>query len=217
MKNEIETIQNNGNGKESRKKLMVLALAGFIMAGVLSIFYVYLSQNRIYVETAYVEAPAIALSSKNGGVLQELFVKVGDRISENQVVAQVGQELVKTKEAGIVTKADSNIGKNYLPGEMVVTMIQPNDLKIVARAEENKGLSEIKAGQKVFFTVDAFDSKKFQGIVDEVSPTSRDADVVFNISDQREAKEFNVKIRFDISQYPELKNGMSAKTWIYKN
>jgi hypothetical protein len=53
--------------------------------------------------------------------------------------------------------------------------------------------------------------------VDEVSPTSRQSDVVFNISSQRQEQEFNIKIRFDVNKYPELKNGMSAKSWIYKD
>jgi hypothetical protein len=55
-----------------------------------------------------------------------------------------------------------------------------------------------------------------RGIVDEVSPTSRASDVVFNISDQRPTNQFDVKVRFDPSEYPELKNGMSARIWVYK-
>jgi PAS domain-containing protein len=88
-------------------------------------------------------------------------------------------------------------------------------LRVVAQVEEDKGLANIKVGQRVAFTVDVFGSKKFEGVVDEVSPTSRQGDVVFNISSQRQVNEFNVKIRFDVSKYPELKNGMSAKAWIY--
>jgi multidrug resistance efflux pump len=96
-------------------------------------------------------------------------------------------------------------------------MIKPDDLRVVAQIEEDKGLSEVTVGQRAFFTVDAFGSKKFDGIVDEVSPTSRQSDVVFNISSQRQEQEFNIKIRFDVNKYPELKNGMSAKSWIYKD
>jgi len=69
---------------------------------------------------------------------------------------------------------------------------------------------------KPSFTVDAFGSRKFQGIVDEISPTARQEDIVFNISDKRQTNQFDVKIRFDVSAYPEIKNGMSAKVWIYQ-
>ena len=48
------------------------------------------------------------------------------------------------------------------------------------------------------------------------TPTARSADVVFSISDQRAEQEFNVYVRYDINAYPELKNGMSAKIWVYK-
>ena len=57
---------------------------------------------------------------------------------------------------------------------------------------------------------------RYVGTVDEISPTSRSSAVAFTISDKRELKEFNVKIRFDRSAYPELKNGMSAKVTIFK-
>jgi hypothetical protein len=49
-----------------------------------------------------------------------------------------------------------------------------------------------------------------------VAPTSEQSDVVFNISDQRPTSQFAIYVRFDTTQYPQLKNGMSAKIWVYK-
>ncbi len=46
--------------------------------------------------------------------------------------------------------------------------------------------------------------------MDEVSPEAQAGDVVFQISDQREEQIFDVKVRFDPTAYPELKDGMSA-------
>jgi hypothetical protein len=87
---------------------------------------------------------------------------------------------------------------------------------VVGQVQEDKGLSQIKVGQSAIFTVDAFGSKQYSGIVDEISPTYNQGDIVFNISGARQEMNFDVKIRFDETQYPELKNGMSAKLWIYK-
>ena len=95
-------------------------------------------------------------------------------------------------------------------------MINPNDLRVVGQVEEDKGLKDIKIGQSAIFTVDAFGSKQYSGIVDQINPTSDAGDIVFNISNTRQENNFDVKIRFDVNQYPELKNGMSAKLWIYK-
>jgi hypothetical protein len=94
-------------------------------------------------------------------------------------------------------------------------MIDPSQLRIVGTIDENKGLNKIRVGQLASFTVDAFGSKTYNGVVDEVSPSSRQTDVVFNISDSRPVNQFNIKVRFDQNSYPELKNGMSAKLTIF--
>jgi hypothetical protein len=93
-------------------------------------------------------------------------------------------------------------------------MIDPRELRVIGQLEEDKGLKDVHVGQQATFTVDAFGSRTFYGIVDSVSPTSRESGIVFNISDKRETKSFDIKIRFDINAYPELKNGMSAKMTI---
>lgn len=210
-KNEIE------NSRTNRKTLMILATVGFAVAGIVAVIYLVFSQDQIYVEKSSVIAPQIDLSSQNGGILQKLYVSEGDTINADEIVAEVGQELIKSKVGGVVISAPSQVGKTFMPGSPIVSIIQPEDLRVIAQIEEDKGLNEIAVGQRAFFTVDAFGSKQYQGVVDEVTPTSRAQDIVFNISNQRQEQEFNIKIRFDTNQYPELKNGMSAKTWIYKN
>lgn len=219
MENVIPEIkQTEFNGRTSTKKsLLILAVIFFVVGAVLVAMYAYLSENRIYVEKSQITADAIDLSSQNGGILGQVMVGEGDRVEANAPVAQIGQEVVKTKTAGIITNVKNDIGKTFSPGEAVVTMVDPEELHVVAETQEDKGLSDIKVGQKAIFTVDAFGGKQYSGVVDEVSPSSRQGDVVFNISSQRQVNEFNVKIRFDHNQYPELKNGMSAKSWIYKD
>jgi multidrug resistance efflux pump len=216
-------MENNNNEKQldkkssGRNKLMLLALVAFLVAGAVALFYLSLSGSRVYVEKSALVAEATDLSSPSGGNLQNLFVKAGDKVQANGPVAQIGNDVVKTKNEGIIISVKNDIGKNFSPGEAVASMITPEDLRVVARVEENKGLSDIQVGQKAVFTVDAFGSKQYSGIVDEVSPTARSGDIVFNISTAREQQEFNVKIRFSVADYPELKNGMSAKAWIYKD
>jgi len=149
-------------------------------------------------------------------LLEEILVNVGDNVPANTVVARVGNELIKTKVAGVITSTQSDTGKLFNRSETVVSMFDPNELRVIGRIDEDKGLSDVRVGQEVEFTIDAYGSKKYAGIVDEISPVSREGDVVFNISDKREVKQFDVKVRFDINKYPELKNGMSAKMSIKK-
>ena len=100
--------------------------------------------------------------------------------------------------------------------DSIVKIIDPQQLRVIGTVDETKGLSDIRLGQKVTFTVDAFPSKEYHGVVDSISPTARSSDIVFSISDKRAQSQFDVKVKYDIYAYPELENGMSAKMWIYK-
>ena len=187
---------------------IIVAIGGAILA------YIVYENRSVYIEKSDIEAPAISLSSTAPGTLNEMLVQAGDSVSANQVVARVGDQLIKTKIAGVVTKADSTVGQSYAAGQTVVAMIDPTQLHVVGHLDENKGLDRVRVGQYVTFTADAFGSKQYTGIVDEISPEARSGDIVFTISDARQEQVFDVKVRFDTTLYPELKNGMSARIWV---
>jgi multidrug resistance efflux pump len=189
--------------------LLILALGGGIGA------YLIVTNQSVYIEKSTIEAPGIDLAPTTSGTLLNMYVKAGDSVTANEVVARIGNELVQTKIAGIVTKADATIGQQYNAGQTVVAMIDPTALRVVGQIDENKGLNRLAIGQYAVFTADAFGSEKFTGVVDEISPEAQSSDVVFQISDKRQEQIFDVKVRFDTTQYPELKNGMSAKLWVY--
>ena len=204
--------------KLSRNTKILMGLFAFLIIVASGGFAYWQSSSKyIYTDKAEVNAQITNLAPQKAGILQEIFVNQGDLVNENTIVARVDSELIKTKTQSIIISTENNIGKLFNPGEAVVTVINPSDLRVIGHIDEDKGLSEIKIGQNAVFTVDTFGSKKYEGVVDEISPSSRQGDIVFNISDKRETRVFDVKVRFDTKQYPELKNGMSAKLWIYKN
>lgn len=188
--------------------IVILGVAG-------GAFYAVYSSSHIAIEKAEISAPLIQLSPQNAGVLKDILVHEGDEVDTDTVVAQVGNELIKTEAAGKIISINNNIGKLFGRGESVVQMIESDQLRVNARVDEDKGLKDITVGQRAIFTADAFGSKEYDGTVDEVSPAPREAGVAFNISDKRATKEYVVKIRFDRTKYPELTYGMSARAWIY--
>ena len=194
-----------------RTGIVVLLIA--CIAG--GFIYWKITSARVAVDSASIEAPLINLAPSEPGTLNEVYVQVGDQVNQNAAVARVGNELIKTTVAGVIVSLTQNIGAQVNPNQPVATMIDPSALRVVGSVDENKGLDRIAVGDPVIFTVDAFGSKQYSGIVDEGSPTSEQSGIVFNISGQREVKQFDVKARFDTSAYPELKNGMSARMWIY--
>jgi multidrug resistance efflux pump len=191
---------------------IVLIIGG----GIAGLAYVLASNKTVYTDTATIAAPSIPLAPSTAGVLKQVYVSPGDTIPANTVVAQVGTELVKSTNAGLVITTDTDIGSSLAPGTAVVTMIDPTALRAVGNVDEDKGFADIRVGDRAKFTVDAFPGKTYEGVVDEVAPTSHAADVVFSISDKRQTQSFDVKVAYDLSKYPELKNGMSARIWIFK-
>ena len=209
--------QNLKEEKPVNRKILLGIAVILVAAGLIAgFFYLRVAGSRVYDENAEIFAPESMLAPEKSGILQEIYVQEGQIVPKNFVVARVGNELVKAKEEGLVILAAKETGKIANPNEPVVTLINPAELRVVARVEENKGLDRIKVGQRVVFTVDAFGSKEYQGVVEEIGSSSRESALTFNISQQRPTKEFNVKVRFSVGQYPELKNGMSAKVWIYR-
>ena len=212
LKEEIKKIN-----KKTRNKIIIVIAIFIIIIGFVGGFIAWkIISASVYIENSSITAPIINLSPVSGGTLEEVFVNTGDEVGDSAPIARVGDELIKSQSAGEILSINTDIGATFAPGQVVATMINPNDLRVVGQVEEDKGLSDIKIGQQAIFTVDAFGSKQYPGIVDEISPTSDVGDIVFNISDTRQEMNFDVKVRFDTTQYPELKNGMSAKLWIYK-
>ena len=186
-----------------------------ILALVIGAYYWYTISQRVYSDKAEIFAPLIILSPKQPSVLQQVLVKNGDQVHANQAVAKLdGGELITAETDGVVVDINDQAGKLFSPGMPIVTMINPDDLRLIVHVAENNGLSSIQVGQKVIFTVDAFDSQEFSGQVEEIAQSADESSVVFSISDKRDEKYFSIKVKYD--NYPELWNGMSAKAWIYK-
>ncbi len=197
-----------------RKKLIVIGSSiTIILAGAI-IAYGISTANRIAIDTASIEAPLITLTAAAPGRLDRVYVHSGDTVAANQPVALVGTQVITSKVAGLVVQVNDVLGAEIGAGSEVVTMIDPLQLRVVGRIDENKGLAQIQVGDPVVFTVDAFGGRQFSGVIDEVAPTSNQSGIVFNISDQRQVQQFDVKARFDTNAYPELRNGMSARMWI---
>ena len=214
---DMNTSAGEKKSSDGARRMWISTLViAFVIASLAGgLIYWRITSSRVAVDSASVEAPEIDLAPSAPGILEAVYVNEGDSVPANMTVARVGDQLIQTKVAGIIVSIPDTIGAQATAGAPVVTMIDPTQLRVVGKVDENKGLNRIKVGDTVIFTVDTFGSKQYSAVIDEISPTSEQSGIVFNISDQREVKQFDVKARFDTTQYPELKNGMSARMWIY--
>ncbi len=186
-----------------------------ILAVCAGILYWRSYTSFVSVDASIISAPIISIGPETEGILSSVYVKVGDTVAADQPLARIGSEVLASHASGIILSVQNMPGQVFMPGSAVITMIDPAQLRVVGKIDEDKGLARIKVGAPAEFTVDAFGSRIFTGVVDEVSPTSDQSSVVFSISDQRPTMQFDIKVRYNTLQYPELKNGMSAKLRIY--
>ncbi len=187
-----------------------------VIFGLLAVFLFWQTERReVSIENSYLDAPIVNLTPTSPGTLNALYVKEGDRVEANSQIALVGSQIIYTKEGGIVASAPLVLGSYFAPGQTVVSIVNDQKMRVVGKIEETKGLDSIKVGQRATFTVDTFSSKEYEGVVDEISPVSNNSGVLFSISDKRPVNKFNVYVTFDVSKYPELKSGMSAKLLVY--
>jgi multidrug resistance efflux pump len=200
------------------KKKWVQTLTGIILittifVGVL--IYKNIS-SRISTDEAVISAPLINIGPTSSGILDAVYVRLGDTVTSGENLASVSGEILSAKVSGKIIEVTNSPGQVFTPTQPVIKMIDPTELRVVATIKENEGLVSINPGDPVSFTVDAFPGKNYVGIVESISPTSVDSGVVFSISDKREVKQFEVKIKYDVSENVDFKNGMSAKVKIYK-
>ncbi|MEI8174457.1 MAG: efflux RND transporter periplasmic adaptor subunit [bacterium] len=215
MENQNKTIENNKGS--ILKKPWIQSLMAFVLIFGILIGFLFWQEKKdtVFIENSTLEAPIVNLSPTLPGTLNALYVKEGDMVSANEQVALVGSQIISTKNSGIVASAPVVLGSYFSPGQTVVSIVNNEEMKVVGQIEETKGLNILNVGQRVIFSVDAFPSKNYDGILDQISPVSNENGIVFSISDKRPVKKFDVKVKFNIQAYPELKSGMSAKITVY--
>lgn len=179
-------------------------------------YIVYLKiANRIFIDDSLIQAPIITISPTSAGKVQEMDVTEGQNVQKGDQLAIVGSDTIRAATDGIIVLAPNITGSTVSTQTQLIQMINPVDMRVAGTIDENKGLDEIKVGQVVSFTVDAFPGKTYWGYVDEISPTAKTAQLSFSISSERPTQQFIVYARYDSSKYPEIKNGMSAKMTVY--
>ncbi len=208
--------KNKEETKRKKPVLFIILLLVFIIGGIAGYDYWNILQTRVYTEKAVINAPIITLSPLNSGTLDRVMVKEGDSVRTDMILATINGVSLKSKTEGEIISVQNIPGQFVNTQTPLIKMINPKEFRVIGTIDENKGFNDIKLGQKVEFIVDAFEPKKYYGTVDSISPSSRQQDIIFSISDKRAVNQFDVKVSYDINKYPELKNGMSAKIWIYK-
>ncbi len=208
MKNLLNALKN----KIFVRTLLIVLAIGIIFGTTL---FLLKTTSRVSIENSLVDAPITSLSATVPGKLISVDVIEGQKVKKGDVLGVVGSEVIRSYSDGIVSNTNQQIGSIVSAQVPVVQMIDTTQMRINGTIDENKGLNQIKIGQVVSFTVDALPGKTFWGYVDEVGESAKQTQAAFSISGTRPTQQFEVFAKFNSEQYPEIKNGMSAKMTVF--
>jgi multidrug resistance efflux pump len=198
--------------KESRRIFILIIVLILILLG-----YVYylIKGNRVFVENSVINAPIITISPDVPGKIIDNYAVNGNMVKKGDSLALIGTQTLKAYTDGLVISTNNAKGAIASAQTAVVQMIDLSTMRVDGTIDENKGLKDIKVGQVASFTIDALPGKEYWGYVDEISPSAKQTSMAFSISSERPTQQFEVFVKFDAYQHPEIKNGMSARITIY--
>lgn len=199
------------------KALRTVVVVVVVLLFVGGIFLYEKLQGRVFIDDSLIQGPIISVAPSASGTLSELDAQEGEIVKKGDLLAIVGTQALRADTYGLVTSAQNVIGSSITAQTPVVQMVNLSDMRVVGTIDENKGLDQIKVGQVVSFTVDALPGRTFWGYVDEVAPSAKQTALSFSISSERPTQQFEIYARYNVDEYPEIKDGMSAKMVVYTN
>jgi len=180
-------------------------------------FYIFFQKTtgRVTIDHSLVQAPIIVVAPSLSGKVQEIDVKEGQTVQSGDTLAIVGSETLRADTDGLIISASDLTGSRVNQQTQLIQMIRPVNIRVVGTIDEDKGLTDIRVGQIVSFTIDALPGNTYWGYVDEISPSAVAPAFSFSTSSERPTQQFTVYAKFDSTAYPVIKNGMSAKMTVY--
>jgi multidrug resistance efflux pump len=179
-------------------------------------YQVWRTSQRIEIEDASISAPQVPVRSSGGGTLRQVYAAVGDEVRAHRPIARVGNEVITSDVPGTVVGIRDDVGSFIAAGSIVAWLIDRDELRAVGLVDEDEGLADLRVGQRATVKADTWGGREFFGTVEEISDRPHRQDVQFSISEKREQRQYEVKVRFDGRPDPGLKQGMSARIWVRK-
>jgi HlyD family secretion protein len=159
------------------------------------------TSGKIYPETE------IRVSPDYSGQVTELRVAEGDTVRKGQVLARINDRTsIEASIDGVVLslkvkKGESVTGNSFSIGTEIMTLADMSLLEIRADVGEND-IVKVAVGDSADITVDAYNNRKFKGVVTKIANGTKGSANSFGTSG--DITNYEVKIRIDSSSYRDL-------------
>jgi multidrug resistance efflux pump len=156
--------------KKQMKKGKLMAVVGIVIIIAVCIAFGYYTYSSKYLKTdnAKVTADIYPISSKTEGKLLKFDAYVGKYVQSGAVIGRVdGGPYIKAPSNGEFIEVDAARGDYVLTTDVMGYIADVDNMYIGANIEETD-ITKVKEGQSVIVTLDAYGSRKFDGIVTKV-------------------------------------------------
>ena len=148
----------------------LLAIAG--AAG----YWIYESYYFYSTDDAQVNGQILNISSPQAGQLTDMSVKQGDKVTAGETIGTIstvsatGQKVSVSLTSpidGTIVQESGVVGQSVTPGVALAQVVDLSKLNVVAYVDEGQ-LNNIKNGQQVDITIDAYNGDSFDGHIDHI-------------------------------------------------
>ena len=149
----------------------------------------------------------IRVSPDFSGQVTELKVAEGDTVKKGQVLAVINnRSSIEASINGIVLslkvkKGESVTGNSFSIGTEIMTIADMSQLEIRADVGEND-IVKVTVGDSADVMVDAYNNRKFKGVVKSIANSTKSAGNSFNTSG--DITNYEVRILLDTTSYSDL-------------
>lgn len=158
-------------------KIAIIVIVLIALAAAIGFTTSYLVDASHYVTTdnAQIDGTQIPITAPTSGTLTAWTGTQGAVLRADQVVGRVEidggyvrpQRSIRAPAAGTVAVDDTTEGAYVTAGTQLAVAYDPRDVYVTARVDETD-INDVRVGQRVEFTVDAYGSRTFSGSVREI-------------------------------------------------
>ncbi|GAA4812537.1 HlyD family efflux transporter periplasmic adaptor subunit [Actinomycetospora chlora] len=218
-----------GLSRRTRVALIVILVIALLAAAGFTLSYLLDARQYVSTDNAQIDGTQIPIVAPTSGTLVGWTGTQGAVLHAEQVVGRVEidggyvrpQRPIRAPAAGTVATDDTTEGAYVTAGQQLAIAYDPGDVYVTARIDETD-INDVRVGQVVDFTVDAYGGRTFTGSVREVQGGA--AGVFSPLPQSNSSGNFQkvtqvipVKIGIDDLQGLELIPGMNVEVDIHRS
>lgn len=214
--------------RRTRIGLIVIGAIAVIAAALLIGNWALNASRYVTTSNAQIDGTQIPITAPTSGILTDWTATMGTAVTKDQAVGRVTvqtgylqpQLVVRAPAAGVIAVSNGVNGAFVAAGTSLGIAYNPAEVFVTARVEETS-ISEVKLGQQVDISVDAFPGTTLVGHVTEIKTGAAGVFSLFGQSNttgnfQKVTQVIPVKISIDDRQGLAVVPGMNVTAKIEK-